>query len=406
MNLRSFLKGVFLLAASSALIVAVSLMGLVAFVFYNSSGGRDWGVPVEKVSDALTRRGAAYAFAGEGLLEADCWAMLLDEGGQVIWSLRKPDDLPEQYALTDVAAFTRWYLDDYPVQCWVREDGLLVVGSPKGSIWKHDVAMDTGALLQTPLWFGVIFLLALGCVLALAYWAARRWFRQAQQMRDDVRSDWINDISHDIRTPLSMVMGYAAQMESAPDLAPAQQKQAGIIRAQSQVIRDLVNDLNLTMRLDSAMQALRKETFHPAAFLRQAAADFLNSGLAEGYPFEIDLPDAPMPTVEADPFLLRRAVNNLLTNCVRHNDPGCPIQLGAQAESGRLVLWVEGGAGEKPAPAGPDRSLESDGGAAHGTGLRLVEQIAAAHGGEAKFYAGAGTPFRCELWLPLTGGRP
>ena len=43
MNLRSFLKGVFLLVASSALIVAVSLMGLVAFVFYNSSGGRDWG---------------------------------------------------------------------------------------------------------------------------------------------------------------------------------------------------------------------------------------------------------------------------------------------------------------------------------------------------------------------------
>ena len=44
-------------------------------------------------------------------------------------------------------------------------------------------------------------------------------------------------------------------------------------------------------------------------------------------------------------------------------------------------------------------SLESDGGAAHGTGLRLVAQIAAAHGGKAVFCNG--TPYRCELWLPV-----
>ena len=60
--------------------------------------------------------------------------MLLNEEGRVVWSLRKPEDVPEAYALTDVASFTRWYLSDYPVQCRVRSDGLLVVGSPKGSV--------------------------------------------------------------------------------------------------------------------------------------------------------------------------------------------------------------------------------------------------------------------------------
>lgn len=400
MNLRSFLKGALLMAASAALIALITVAGFLAFLYYNSSGGRDWGVPIQQVSDALTRGGAGYRFAGEDLLETDCWALLMDPQGQVVWSFRKPPEVPEQYTVADVASFTRWYLQDYPVQCWVREDGLLVVGSPKGSLWKHDVAMDTRTLLQTPLWLGGSFLLTLGCVLALAYCLTRRWFRQAQQVRDTARSDWINGVSHDIRTPLSVVMGYAAQLEEAPDLAPARQKQAAIIRTQSQAIRDLVNDLNLTMRMDCAMQPLRKETVHPDSFLRQTAADFLNGGMAEGFPLEMDLPDEPLPAVEADPFLLRRAVNNLLTNCVRHNAPGCAIRLGARPRQGGLVLWVEGGTtANASAPAGLDRPLEPDGGAAHGTGLRLVAQIAAAHGGRASFYAGP--PFRCELWLPL-----
>lgn len=146
---------------------------------------------------------------------------------------------------------------------------------------------------------------------------------------DAARSDWINGVSHDIRTPLSVVMGYAAQLEGTPGLPPEQKRQATAIRAQSQVIRDLVNDLNLTMRLDCAMQPLRKEPLRPEVFLRQIAADFLNGGMGEGFDLDMELPAESLPQIEADPFLLRRAVNNLLTNCVRHNAPGCSIRLGA-----------------------------------------------------------------------------
>ena len=401
MKLRSLLKAALLVAGSALLIAAVSLLGIIFFLYHNSGGGQDWSAPVSAISDTLTPTGAGYAFTGAALLEEDRWAMLLDREGRVVWSFRKPEELPGQYTVADVAAFTRWYLEDYPVQCWVREDGLLVVGSPKGSIWKHDIAMDTETLLQTPFWFLGIFLLALGSVLGLAWLAVRRWFRQDQRVRDAARSGWINGVSHDIRTPLAVVMGYAAQLETAPDLPPQRQRQAAAIRAQSQVIRDLVNDLNLTMRLDCEMQPLRRETIQPEAFLRQTAADFLNGGLAEGFDLELDLPPTPLPALEADPFLLRRALNNLLTNCVRHNSPGCPLCLGARAEGGQLVLWVAGGAGKIPPPPAspaPAPALEPDGSAAHGTGLRLVAQIAAAHGGRARFYSGE--PFRCELRLP------
>ena len=344
MSLRSIFKGAMLVTASAALIAVITIAGILALAFYYSDGGRSWSVSVTRVSDALTYDGTEYDFSGDALLGDDRWAILIGEDGRVIWSLRKPADVPEQYTLTDVASFTRWYLGDYPVQCRIRDDGLLVVGSPKGSMWKHDISMQSRLLHDAPLWIGGIFLLALGCVLLLAYFAVRRWFRQAQRVRDAARSDWIGGVSHDIRTPLSMVMGYAAQMEEAEDLLPERRKQAGIIRSQSQEIRDLVNDLNLTMRLDCAMQALRKEPLQVESFLRQTAADFLNGGMGEGFDFEMDLPAEPLPEIEADAFLLRRAVNNLLTNCVRHNTPGGSIRLGARAEGKSVVLFVKGGA--------------------------------------------------------------
>ena len=398
MKLRSVWKGAVLVTVSALLIAAVTVLGLLAFVWYNSDGGRDWIAPLWEISDTLTWDGTAYQFTGEELLE-DRWAILLSEEGQVVWSFRKPADLPEQYSLTDVASFTRWYLNDYPVQCRIRDDGLLVVGAPKGSVWKHDIAMSVDTLLQTPFWAAGLFLLALGGVLGFAYLTVGRWFRQTQQVRDAARSNWINGVSHDIRTPLSVVMGYAAQLEAA-DLNPAQKNQASAIRVQSQVIRDLVNDLNLTMRLDCEMQALRKEPIQPAAFLRQVAADFLNGGLAEGFELEMDLPETALPPIEADPFLLRRAINNLLTNCVRHNAPGGAIRLGAQCEGKNLVLFVEGGTAE-PGPVNTARQLESDGGAAHGTGLRLVAQIAAAHGGMVRFEQGADKDLCVSMVLPI-----
>lgn len=400
MSLRSIFKGAMLVTAAAALVSFITLAGILAFIFYHSDGGRSWDIPVSRISSTLTWDGTEYEFSGDELLGDDRWAILIGEDGRVIWFLRKPADVPERYSLTDVASFTRWYLNDYPVQCRIRDDGLLVVGAPKGSMWKHDISTESQLLHDAPLWCGGIFLLALGCVLLLAYFVVRRWFRQAQKARDAARSNWINGVSHDIRTPLSVVMGYAAQLEAA-DLNPAQKNQASAIRVQSQVIRDLVNDLNLTMRLDCEMQALRKEPIQPAAFLRQVAADFLNGGLAEGFELEMDLPETALPPIEADPFLLRRAINNLLTNCVRHNAPGGAIRLGTRCTGTNLVLFVKGGTAAGCGPVNADRQLDPDGGAAHGTGLRLVAQIAAAHGGTVRFEQGADKNLCVSMILPI-----
>ena len=55
--------------------------------------------------------------------------------------------------------------------------------------------------------------------------------------KDNTRAEWIRGVSHDIRTPLSMILGYSSEMEDNPELPAATRKQAGIIREQSEKLR-------------------------------------------------------------------------------------------------------------------------------------------------------------------------
>lgn len=239
MKPRGFIQAVGLLAACMVLIVAVIFSGIFAFVYhvYRSEG---WDVSAQELSDMLQRTETGYVFSGGQMMDGESWAMLIGQDGRVRWSLHKPQDVPECYTLTDVASFTRWYLIDYPVQCHIREDGLFVVGMPHGSVWKYSASLNMQTLRQIPYWFAGMFL-------------AGAWERARAGLWDDVAvvppraTDsrhspfrWINGVSHDIRTPLSVAMGYAAQMETDEALSKARRRQAAIIRGQCQAIRDLV----------------------------------------------------------------------------------------------------------------------------------------------------------------------
>ncbi len=390
-----------LIALAIVLTLSLVILALLSFVVYSATQTRSWNAPVGSISEHLTfTADGGYAFDGQVLLERQqLWAMLVDENGDVVWSAYKPDDVPDQYSLTDVSSFTRWYLHDYPVQCRVREDGLLVIGAPKDSAWKYTVTVSMDSLHI--LFYGVplLVLLCISGAVGLCAVILRRWFLSEQTGRDQARADWVSGVSHDIRTPLSMVMGYASELEHDPTLPAHLQNKASILVRQSQRIKELVGDLNLTMRLDYAMQPLRKAELNPAALVRQVAADFLNSGLEA--PLSVDLPPDIQP-ITADGFLLRRALYNLVYNAIQHNPDDVRIEMGLRYTAGRCVLWVQSQSTQPSAlPLGGDSGygIAPDGGAPHGTGLKLVEQIARAHGGKAVFRR-EDRQFLCEIWVP------
>ncbi len=342
---------------------------------------------VAEYAAQLKRAAQGWELPGEtaaSLRSLGCWAMLLSSSGDVIWSQNLPDELPSHYTLSDVAAFSRWYLNDYPVKAWAHEDGLFVLGQPKGSLWKYRFETPVSQLGFWPYWAAGLILVNAALLFAAAALLARRF----QKQRDEARAGWIAAVSHDVRTPLATVLGYASALEGAEGLSPEQRRMAAVICHKGVELRGLIADLNLTNRLEYAMQPLSREWVSPAALIREASAAFLNEAPDERWPIRFS-PDPALESVRlyGDRQLLVRMLANLLRNSARHNPEGCAIAITLLERAGRCDILVRD-MGRGFTPDQLNRLSQGDlpsGEDGHGLGLRIVRSVAQAHGGRAAF---------------------
>lgn len=422
-------------AVGVGLILVLLNFGVVTGFVLNSARAEPMRyVPAEKIAAGIERQGNGEIVVAEEvrpiLQERYVWAMQLNDGGEVIWSDRIPPELPQVYTASDIAAFSRWYLNDYPVTVWSDEDGLLVLAGEPGSQWKYMVETSMTMLQYAEVWIPAALLINLCAALLLALLLGWRMYcaalplaqgigelakghmtrlpergvfralsadlnrasdqllnqRTLLQKRDRTRTEWIAGVSHDIRTPLALVQGNAAQLEADAALTHTTREKARIIREQSQRIGQLVSDLNLASKLEYEMQPLHVTYFRPAALLRTAAAELLNGLSDERIRLTVDIPPAlNQLSVCADEILLLRAVENLLRNSALHNTGEVQVQvrLEADEQAWRIIIADDGsGLSESTlrmlyAPAG--ESLPQ-----HGLGLVLVRQIVEAHGGSVR----------------------
>ena len=85
-NLRRTLVAAGLVAASAVLVLVLAVAGLLAFIDTSAGAGSSWNASMDELSAALVRTEGGYAFTGgEYLAEKELWAMLVDEGGAVVW---------------------------------------------------------------------------------------------------------------------------------------------------------------------------------------------------------------------------------------------------------------------------------------------------------------------------------
>ena len=369
------------LLTAAALILSIIMAGAIIIISAVKAGGSgDYKISTKEMSEGLVMDSKAYTIDRkytDYLDESGRFAMLIDEGGNVVWDYNRPDDIPDVYSLQDIASLSRWYLNDYPVYVRIRDDGIFVMGSPKGSYWKYELVFPSEQLEAIIASIIPLAVLDTAAILMIGIYFNRRSVKK----REQARTEWIAGISHDIRTPLTVVMGCAEDIYKQSG-----DERADLILKNGESISSLVSDMNLVNKLQYGMQPLNIGTVRPASLIRSAAAEVINSSLSENYEIEIGNLDNSI-IVKGDEKLLIRALINLIRNSISHNPYGCKITV----ELERKYLWAvitirDNGVGFPASVINGERNTDGS----HGLGLVIAEKTIKSHGGRFKLYNSGG----------------
>ena len=443
----------------------LNLAMFIAYTWRERSDNGGWQAAIKVGEELSLGSDGQYHLSAAGqqiLADYDAWGILVEDGtGDVIWhSAGLPVEIPLHYSAAEISWYTRGYIADYPTTVGAREDDLVVLGHPKTAYWKllwntFDYGIIAGLprmllsflLLNGALVF-LIYMILGTCILRSVKHVVQgmealpeqdvhvrekgflsgvagavnqvneklRAQERALRKRENARADWISGVSHDIRTPLTMVLGYAAKLEEDGALPEEARSKARVIRLQSVKIKNLVGNLNLASKLEYQMQPVRMEELNLTAVLRQAAADFANENLEGRYPIDFRCQEGiGACRMRGDRELLQRAVYNVLSNSRQHNPEGCSLFMELAAETGkegkagkaRIRLFDDGvGVSEEQLEtlrSTPHYMMDSGTGVQlrHGLGLLIVRQIVKAHGGQVRLDCGPEGGFLVEIVLDM-----
>lgn len=446
---------------SSALLIILNFALLGTYTMDQASNGSPW-ITAQEVADHLSQKENGYILGEDAALElqnTDVWAIFIDNASmEVVWqSDNLPETVPMSYTISDIASLTRGYIDGYPTFTGAAENGLVVLGYPKDSFWKHMwPSWDYHFIANLPQTLLSVFAINMALIFIIYVVANSKLLKsvkpiiegiqdlstneevhlrekgllselavninktsdilQAQgrqlRKRETARANWIAGVSHDIRTPLSMVMGYAGQLESDMQLSEDNRQKAAVIVRQSKRMRALINDLNLASKLEYNMQPIHPERQNLVAVIRQVVVDFINMNIDDRYTIEWETDEALTACiVNIDKGLMGRAVSNLIQNSMNHNGQGCHIFVRVMAKDNVCVVVVaDDGVGASDAQIEKlnntphymvcdEKTTEQR----HGLGLLIVKQIIFAHNGSMTIKHSEYGGFEVDLSLPMPG---
>jgi PAS domain S-box-containing protein len=218
--------------------------------------------------------------------------------------------------------------------------------------------------------------------------AFRREREAAQHLRalDEMKNTFLEAVSHDLRTPLTSILGSAITLEQAsPSLAHEDSRDLiRRIAANARKLERLLSDLLDVDRLQRGIVTPQRRPTDVGALVQQVLTE---SDLLKGRSLELDLEPV---VVSIDAAKVERIIENLLANAVRHTPAGTRIWVNARARDGGVLIAVEDeGPGVpsdvreevfEPFRQAPGASTPSPG---VGVGLSLVAKFAELHGGRA-----------------------
>jgi two-component system, OmpR family, phosphate regulon sensor histidine kinase PhoR len=231
----------------------------------------------------------------------------------------------------------------------------------------------------------------------------------------DMRRDFVANVSHELKTPLAAIRGYAETLrDGALDEPPTARRFTDRILSQCRRLQELLADLLILSRLEGDA-TLEREPVSLDAIARHAVELLTPAAREKG--IEIELRDEPVPPVPGDAGNLERLLLNLLDNAIKYNRPDGRITVrvglysggSSGGSGGEAMLEVsDTGIGIPPEsiPRIFERFYRVDKGRAReeggtGLGLAIVKHIAQAHGGQVDVESRVGRGSTFRLRLPL-----
>jgi two-component system phosphate regulon sensor histidine kinase PhoR len=225
-----------------------------------------------------------------------------------------------------------------------------------------------------------------------------------------IRSDFVANVSHELKTPITAIRGIAETLVDDPAMAgETRSRFLERIKEQTRRLSDLVVDLLTLARLESEEGHLPREPIDVRGPARAAARAVFPDRDELPVRFEESLPEAVM--VLGDGEALEQAVGNLLSNAARYTPAGGIVRLRVVARDGMALVEIEDtGIGIDPVHqrriferfyrVDKARSRELGG---TGLGLSIVKHVCRAHGGEVSVRSMPGSGSTFTMRIPLAG---
>lgn len=220
----------------------------------------------------------------------------------------------------------------------------------------------------------------------------------------NARKQMTADIAHELRTPLSLILGHAEAVHDG--VLPPTRENFEIIREEASRLEHLVNDLRILSLADAGELSIHPQTVEPEHLLQDVASTYQYQAQRKKLRLELDIA-SPLSPIEVDPGRITQVLTNILDNALRYTPEGSRIILSAKEAREQVELAIQ--------DSGPglnaedldhvfdrfyrtDASRQRDGGS--GLGLAIAKSIVQANGGQISAESEPGKGLKVVISLP------